>query len=141
MIKDKEIILGHGDLRISSLRCNSKGVVSIKEQPKHDVWERVDNPKTAEECMDQANINFVIDNICGAEVLVSKILEAMLYHQNKDTVAELVKNNENKGYPEFDGVLTDFLRYYSFNSTITEDWQRVVNSKYVDIIEQEKEWR
>jgi len=121
MIKENNIILGHGDLRISSMRCNSKGVVAIKSQPKHELWERVDNPRTAEECIKEANFNIIIEGITGAEVLVSKLLEAMLYHQNKDAVAELVRNNENKGYPEFNGILTDFLMHYSFQSIVHEE--------------------
>ena len=119
MINYKNIILGHGDLRISSMRFNGNGAVAIKEQSKHNVWDRVDNPRTAEECIAQGDINIIITDVGGAEVLVSKLLEAMLYGQNKDDVAELVKSNEitKDGKSDFKKILSDFDKFYSYDST------------------------
>jgi len=117
MINGKNIVLGHGDLRISSMRCNNQGVVAIAEQPKHEVWERVDNPRTAQECCEQADTNIVIDNLSGAEVLVSKLLESMLYHQCNDDVANLVDTHElfNGGKSDFMEIIKAFVIHYDFD--------------------------
>lgn len=116
MINGKEIILGNGDLRISSMRLNYKGSVAIKLQSKHEVWGRVENPITAEECFEEADTVITIDKLSGAEVLVSKILEAMLYHQGADDKAELVKKYEliKNGKSDFKSILESFIDNYDF---------------------------